>query len=569
MYKLFLTLRYLRRKWIAIFALLSVWLCVAMVLIVFSVMDGFLENIKQHSRGLLSDVIVDVGTLQGFPYYEEFSAYLKQQLPDVVETVTPVIYNYAILRVKTGRARNMTKPVRVVAIDLPGYCAVNTFFEGLYYEKYYPGTTTFAPRAQPVAGVRVPGSADAAGVGTPGAPGTAPPKLDYILPEDHEKAFAEFRRQYPQDPLMVSPQSTARAPHGVGAFEQNYDAPGYEGNPLPGVIIGMDVIYQRLEDGNYDRVMNRGEEIVLTLLPMTRRGTLAEDPVPLAMRMIDESRTRVYQIDSICVYTDFTLMQRLLSMDALEREDGTRTPPRTTQLLIQTRPGQDVRAATRRIDELWSEFCMHIFYNLPAEKYRTLSEAEKKNLWQGAFEGWLPNVDPEDVILMDQVGVETWEDRQRGFIDAVEKEKVLVTILFLIISVVAVVLIGVIFHMIVLQKTRDIGIIKSLGATRAGVASIFLLYGASLGVLGGLLGVVSGSIFVYYINDIQDLLARFNPNLRVWSPAVYTFDRIPNEVKPLAAIAVFVAAVATSTLGAALPAIKAARVWPVQALRYE
>ena len=66
------------------------------------------------------------------------------------------------------------------------------------------------------------------------------------------------------------------------------------------------------------------------------------------------------------------------------------------------------------------------------------------------------------------VTIETWEERQVQFIAAVEKEKVLVTVLFMIISLVAVVLIGVIFHMIVMQKTRDIGIVKSLGGDLVG-----------------------------------------------------------------------------------------------------
>jgi len=76
-------------------------------------------------------------------------------------------------------------------------------------------------------------------------------------------------------------------------------------------------------------------------------------------------------------------------------------------------------------------------------------------------------------------------------------------------------------------------------------------------------------VFVRYINEIQEGLAAWNPNLRVWTPDVYTFDRIPNVVKPEVAAAVFVAAVVFATLGALAPAIKAASVWPVKALRYE
>ena len=63
-----------------------------------------------------------------------------------------------------------------------------------------------------------------------------------------------------------------------------------------------------------------------------------------------------------------------------------------------------------------------------------------------------------------------------------------------------------------------------------------------MGVLGGILGVVTGSVFVHYINEIQDLLAQLNPQLQVWTPDVYTFDRIPNVVKTHVAVAVFFAA---------------------------
>ena len=87
MYKLFLCLRYLRKRHMVFFAIAAVTLCTAMVLIVISVMGGFLDMVKDRSRGLLGDIILD-GTLQGFPYYQEFiDEELEGGMPDVIEVV--------------------------------------------------------------------------------------------------------------------------------------------------------------------------------------------------------------------------------------------------------------------------------------------------------------------------------------------------------------------------------------------------------------------------------------------------------------------------------------------------
>ena len=163
----------------------------------------------------------------------------------------------------------------------------------------------------------------------------------------------------------------------------------------------------------------------------------------------------------------------------------------------------------------------------------------------------------------------TWEDLQRPFIAAVEKEKVLVTILFALISGVAILLIGCIFYMIVEKKTRDIGILKALGASPSGVASMFILYAGCVGVVGSILGTIFGVVFVRNINAIQDSLARLNPALRVWSADVYSFDKIPEIVNPIDAAWVAVIAVVSSMAGSLIPALIAGLVWPVKALRYE
>jgi lipoprotein-releasing system permease protein len=521
MYKLFLTLRYLSRRRIALFAIVSVWLCVAMVLIVISVMGGFLDMIQERTRGLLSDLIIETGSLQGFPYYQEFIDELYARLPGQVVKATPAIYNYGILRVPEN---NYTKPVQVVGIRLDEYVQVNTFAQGLYYDRYYPGSTTLAPQGRPVSGIDEQGR--------------------LALPEDLEAAFRRYLESHPDSKTRDLDEPSIYSPDGVGwyRFAEDSGPPRYVGKELPGIIIGIDLIAERKKDGTYDRFLPRGCDIVLTLLPLTEAGQVTgEGSVTTAMRYVDDSYTRVYEIDKIAAYVDFDFLQRTLRMDSQERIDGTFTPPRASQILVKIGDGLDANKVKTEVEAVWAAF------------YARLD----------------PKLTDTDRELLSHMDVDTWQERQQVYIRAVEKEKVLVVILFGVISLVAVVLVGCIFYMIVTQKTRDIGIIKAVGASARGVAAVFIGYAAAIGVVGSILGTVSGVVFVRYINELQDFLARLNPNLRVWSPDVYAFDRIPNTVKPPEVAAIVLIAVMASMLGAVIPAVFAARVWPVKTLRYE
>ena len=122
--------------------------------------------------------------------------------------------------------------------------------------------------------------------------------------------------------------------------------------------------------------------------------------------------------------------------------------------------------------------------------------------------------------------------------------------------------------MIVVEKTRDVGILKALGASRQGVMGIFLTYGLSLGLVGSGVGLVLGLLFVRYINEIADLLGKIMGH-EVFDPSVYYFFKIPTIVDPLTVTWIVFGALAIAVAAAVFPARRAAALHPVEALRYE
>lgn len=550
MYKLFLTIRYLRKRKIAYFAIAAVTLCSAMVLVVMSVMGGWLDLLMSHARGLLGDVIVDNQSYAGMPLYQEFIDEVSQW--DEIHKATPVVFSWGLARFgDTGQ----TNTVRIIGIRLKDVYEVNAFKSSLFYERYYPGTTTLEAQRHPLLAldyeakpipleedrffpqVTIPEpyksaleSARAAAIAQTGAP------LDVSTSIDNELNSILRRGGEPIIPGNFDLDMQAESPH-------------LDGDPLPGIIIGLDLIAKRESDGRYYRYEQyaKGFKVSLTLWATSAAGNVDPIPIKRVFRFADDSRTGIYDIDSQHVYVDFDLLQQILEMDAAEREVGTETftvPPRCSQIQIKVAEGlppEQMKALCQR---------MQARYRALADRYRaTLSEQERS--------------------LIDRVQVLTWRESQSHIYGPVQKEKMLVTMLFGIISLVAVALILCILYMIVLQKTRDIGIVKSIGGSSFGVATIFLFYGAAVGLVGGVLGTICGTLFVNYINEIQDLLIYVNPSWRVWDLEVYSFDRIPSEVQFSDQLTIGLTSVIASTFGALAAAWRAGSMHPVEALRYE
>ncbi len=157
---------------------------------------------------------------------------------------------------------------------------------------------------------------------------------------------------------------------------------------------------------------------------------------------------------------------------------------------------------------------------------------------------------------------------QAKVIQPIERQRTLVVMMFGIMKVVSWSLIFVILYTIVVQKTRDIGVLKAIGASSGGVAAIFLTYGAIIAFFGSVVGTLAGWYFIHNINRVEDLLYKLF-GFRVWDRETFMFEKIPNEIDVVAAAWIFGGAIIGGLIGALVPAIRAARMQPVKALRYE
>ena len=151
---------------------------------------------------------------------------------------------------------------------------------------------------------------------------------------------------------------------------------------------------------------------------------------------------------------------------------------------------------------------------------------------------------------------------------AVQMETTILNILLFLIIAVAGFGILAIFYMIVVEKTRDIGILKSLGASGHGVMGIFLAYGLSLGLVGSGVGLILG-LTVRPLHQRHRRRPGLSDGPPLFNPEIYYLYRIPTIVFPETVAWIVAGALGIAMLASVLPALRAARLHPVEALRYE
>jgi lipoprotein-releasing system permease protein len=608
--------KYLRKRRIAWVSLVAVALCTTMVLVVISVMGGWLRMARTNFRGLSGDVIVQSVSLAGFPHYEEMIAEI-QKLPEVSAAV-PVIQTFGLININNKK----TMGVQVYGYPIDRIGLVNNFPKSLFRqynqwidwadgkpmsvqdrhilrEVYKLEVREGEPlleltkderekvrqnqsKAQQIAtdaGAKL-GRLQDSLTDDQYARLSDQARIDIIVKDllDGRRPYASVRdrdvvREVLGSGVLTDPDKLLAPSEAEGKLARDmadrmlkdagfkpflppeqYKAAFQRANPKArpvlvnesanwhGMIAGNGVVnIRKNKTGQYE---GRGEflyeiPVTLTVMGIPPSGEVKVDAPPPSRPywITDTSRTKVWQYDSNTVYVPFDVIQTDLGMQEQDAElDGKpiKIPARTSEIHVAVKPphNQDLVPVRDKITHIVERV-------LAAHNYGG----------------------PEPVAR-------TWEQSQAKWLGAIEKEMVLVTGLFGLISVVAVFLIFCIFYMIVVEKTKDIGIIKSVGATSSGVAGIFIGYGAAIGIVGAGIGLLLGYLIVHNINTLHDWLGKAM-GVVIWDPEVYAFDTIPNTMSAAHVARILGAAIIASILGALVPAIRAARMHPVEALRWE
>jgi lipoprotein-releasing system permease protein len=161
-----------------------------------------------------------------------------------------------------------------------------------------------------------------------------------------------------------------------------------------------------------------------------------------------------------------------------------------------------------------------------------------------------------------------WRQMNSALFEALEIERVAMFVVLSLIVLVAVFNILSSLIMLVRAKTRDIAILRTMGASRRGMMKIFVTVGVIIGSLGIMLGLILGAIFLFFRQGVVNAI-QFATGQNLWDPSVRFLSELPSKTDPLEVTAIVLIALILSFLATLYPAWKAASTDPVQVLRYE
>jgi lipoprotein-releasing system permease protein len=161
-----------------------------------------------------------------------------------------------------------------------------------------------------------------------------------------------------------------------------------------------------------------------------------------------------------------------------------------------------------------------------------------------------------------------WMEMNRNLFSALRLEKIIMFIILVLIVLVAAFNIISTLIMVVMEKNKDVAILKSMGASSRSILKIFIIEGGVIGVVGTILGMISGLLIAFNLEKITAFVENLF-GFKILPSDVYYIDKFPSQVNPLDVVLIVVTAILISLLATLYPSWRASRLDPAEALRYE
>ena len=175
---------------------------------------------------------------------------------------------------------------------------------------------------------------------------------------------------------------------------------------------------------------------------------------------------------------------------------------------------------------------------------------------------------PLAAAVSGRAAVNDWRQMNASLFQALQVERVAMFVILSIIILVAVFNILSSLIMLVRAKTRDIAILRTMGATRSSLMKVFMTVGVTIGVLGIVAGLILGTVFLYFRQGVVNFIQAVTGQ-NLWDPSIRFLTELPSKPDPFEVAAIVLMALLFSFLATLYPAWKAASTDPVQVLRYE
>ena len=217
-----------------------------------------------------------------------------------------------------------------------------------------------------------------------------------------------------------------------------------------------------------------------------------------------------------------------------------------------------------------AEFDQNVVF-MPFENANSLFELQNEDI---DLEIFLNKPDEVEIIkkkiqnLFSDYYVYSWADLNKSFFAALKVERNVMFIILTLIVIVAAFNIISGLTILVKNKTKEIAILRTLGVSRASITKIFFLTGFTIGFLATITGVVIGILFSYYIENIRVLITTIF-NIRLFPEEIYFLSQMPSEINFSYILIISFFSLLITFLATIFPSLSAAKLDPVEALKYE